>query len=184
LIGIQKNATFEIQEREYSDVTKKDSHFICDFNSFGNEKSFYNLSLSFVSLEGVILLTKSDSQGKIFVKNKSVVISSTFISKFGFHTLGPLKAFKFEFPTNIYSNYTYSLKLFDRGVHYDLVTSQSTEEIFFLKLIDITNYFSIWENVVKEMQLDLFVNDFRMFTLDSKISFYGKILSINSQIRI
>jgi hypothetical protein len=176
--GIQKNATFDVQEKEIEYGIKKNSHFICEFNSFGNELSSYNLSLSFVSIEGIILITKSDSQGIIRVKNEKVTISSSFGPKSGNYVIGPLKAFNFIFPTNLYSNYSFSLKLMDRGDSYDLGILNKQTNSFDLQMIDVSKYFSIWIKVVKQMQMDLFVNEMRMFTIDTKFSFYGLILSL------
>jgi hypothetical protein len=118
-------------------------------------------------------LTKSDSQGIIRIKNETVSISSTFGSKDGNYSVGPLNSFKLNLPTNLYSNYTYSLKLFDRGISYDLNMTNKASETFDLQLIDVSKHFSIWDKVLKEMQIDLFVNDVKMYALDSKFSFYG-----------
>jgi hypothetical protein len=120
-------------------------------------------------------MTKSDSQGIIRVKNEKVTISSSFGPKSGNYVIGPLKAFNFNFPTCLYSNYTFSLKLVDRGETYDLGIIKQTNS-FDLQMIDISKYFSVWEKVVKQMQIDLFVNGMRMFTIDTKFSFYGLIL--------
>jgi hypothetical protein len=177
---VSQNVSFDVIKDEFQMNLKNDSHFICDFKAFGEASLLsYNLSLSFYSIEGIILLTPNHSQGKISLKKEKINLSTFYGPKQGGFDIGPLR-YSFEYPTKIYSNYSYSLKLFDRGVYYDLSKVNETNDSFYARISDVSSHFSTWDYVMKKMRVDLFSSNVQMFSFDNSFNFYSiKVESIS-----
>jgi hypothetical protein len=170
---VSQNVTFDVTKEEFEIYLKNDSHFICNFKTFGDASlSSYNLSLSFYSIEGIILLTQFNSQGKISFKKEKIYLPTIYGPKQGGFDIGPLR-YSLELPTKFYSNYSYSLKLFDRGFYYDLKIVNQTDDSFYARISDVSNHFSIWNYVIKKMRVDLFSNNVQMISLDYSFNFYS-----------
>ena len=170
---ISSSTLFDVKANEFESGLNSDSFFTCSFLTFGNSKDNYNLTISFNSIEGVKSLIKSGNEGKIYLKNDKIVLPISFGSKYGNYQIGPISTLKYQFPTQIYSNYNYSIKLLERGTYHELNQFNVTKDSFYLELPDVSKWYFQWNEVLKSLKLDLFINSVKSFSLDTKFNYYG-----------
>ena len=170
---ISMGTVFDVKTSEFENGLNVNSYFSCSFLSFGNSKDPYNLSISFSSIEGIKSLIKIENEAKIQLKSENILIPISHGSKYGNYTIGPISHFKYPFPTQIYSNYYYSIRMFDRGIYHELKQVNVTNESFELQLVDTSKWYFKWEEVIKSLKIDLFINSIKSFSLNTKFNFYA-----------
>jgi hypothetical protein len=167
---IMVNATFDIQSNEYHQDLKKNSHFICTFNSFGLKNKDYEISLGFYSIEGIKILTLNTS--KVFTYEKGLNLQLFYGSNKGGYEIGSIP-YDEKYPTKNFANYSLALKLQDRNLEIP-IESQFSSAGFTFKMIDISKLFGTWDVVERSLKLNLYIDSIRSISFNPFFTFYRK----------
>jgi hypothetical protein len=171
------NATFDLKENEFQPNLEKNSHFVCTFNSFGLKNQDYEISLGFISSEGIKIFTLNTS--KVFTNEKGLNLQQFYGSNKGGYEIGSIP-FDMKYPTMKYSNYSHSLKFQDRNLEIP-IESQFTSSGFTFTMIDISEYFKTWDVVERSMKLNLYINNIRSISFNPFFTFYRKLLQSDNK---
>jgi hypothetical protein len=147
----------------------KSSHFICTFNSFGLKDKNYEVSLLFVSEDGMKVLTNKTS--KIFVSEKGFPMDVNYGSNKGGYEIGKI-SYASNLPTDTYSNYEFSLKLDDRSLEIPIEKATFTPGGFVFTMVDVSKYFKSWDIVERSMKLNLYINSIRSISFSPFFTFF------------
>jgi hypothetical protein len=151
----------------------KSSHFVCSFKSFGLKDKNYEVSLLYVSEDGVKVLTNRTS--KIYVLEKGFPIDVFYGSNKGGYEIGKISLTS-NLPTDTYSNYEYSLKLDDRSLEIPIEKSTFTSGGFVFTMVDVSKYFKSWDIVERSMKLNLYINSIRSISFYPYFTFFRNFL--------
>eukprot|EP01080_Neovahlkampfia_damariscottae_P006370 gene6370-10377_t len=147
--------------------TNNQSQFSCAFTTFGSSNSQYNITLSF-NYEGVsYLLTSVPAVVQVLDTIQLPITSSRSYGGVAVEINIPL-----IYPTNLFSDYDFSLKLERDSKYLDMNSCGLTGNTVKCSTPSVKALYSDWRSP-KKFRVSLFINNMKSMTLSPFMEFYG-----------